>query len=60
MGLLKYNQKSNHKNLRAKHLLKLNKCRTKTNGLNVTVFKSAIFQITLRKQVFTRIQTVNS
>ena len=36
-----YNQKSNHYNLRRKHLLKLNKCRTKTYGLNTAVFKGA-------------------
>ena len=36
-----YNQKSNHYNLRGKHLLKLNKCRTKTFGLNTAVFKGA-------------------
>ena len=37
-----YNQKSNHYNLRGKHLLKLNKCRSKTYGFNATVFKGAI------------------
>ena len=36
------NQKSNHYNLRGKHLLKLDKCRTKTYGLNTAVFKGAI------------------
>ena len=37
-----YNQKSNHYNLRRKHLLKLNKCRKKTYGLNTAVLKGAV------------------
>ena len=37
-----YNQKRNHYNLRREHLLKLNKCRTNTYGLNTAVFKSAV------------------
>ena len=35
-----YNQKS--KKNKKKHLLKLNKCRTKMYGLNTAVFKSTI------------------
>ena len=37
-----YNQKSNHYNLSGKHLLKLNKYRTKTYVLNTAVFERAI------------------
>ena len=37
-----HNQKSNHCNLRGKHLFKLNKCRTNTYGLNTAVYKGAI------------------
>ena len=37
-----YNQKCNHYSLRGKNLLKLNKDRTKMNGLNPAFFKGAI------------------
>ena len=37
-----YNQKNNHCNLRRKHLLKPNKCRKKTYGLNTAVLKGAV------------------
>ena len=37
-----YNQKSIHYNLRRDHLLNLNKCRTKTYGINMAVFKGAV------------------
>ena len=37
-----YIQNSNHCNLIREHLLKLNKCRTKTYGLNTAVFKGAV------------------
>ena len=45
-----YNQKSNYHNLRREHLLKLNKCRTKTCGLNTAVFKSEVVSNKLPNQ----------
>ena len=37
-----YIHKSDHYNQRREHLLKLNKCRTKTYGLNMAVFKGTV------------------
>ena len=45
-----YNKKSNHYKLRGKHLLKLNKWRTKKYGFNTAVFKGAIIWNNLPNQ----------